>query len=222
MIAAWLLVTLAVLGLGMSRTYAANSIPKLLNYQARVTDAGGTAVPDGGLNVKISIYDAASGGSCLYTLRGTCGTPTAKSVTVTNGTFSTVIGDTGAGDNAISDSLFDGDALYLGITVGTDSEMTPRKRLSAAPYAFNADRLDDLDASSTGGTGAYIPATDSTGNLLLNGLLRVTNQNASPTSNLFQVQNGIDSARYLTISSTSTLINTARSEERRVGKECRL
>ena len=185
---------------------AGQTIPKLLNYQARVTDAGGTAVPDGALNVKMSIYDAASGGTCLYTIRGSCGTPTSKSVTVTNGTFSTQIGDTVAGDNVIPDTLFDNAGVYLGVTVGSDAEMTPRKRLTSGAYAFNADRLDNLDSSNAGGTGAYIPATDSTGGLLLSGLLRVTSQNVSPTSNLFQVQNSIDSARYLAVSSTSTTV----------------
>jgi hypothetical protein len=182
---------------------AGQTIPKLLNYQARVTDSGGVAVPDGALNVKISVYDAASGGTCLYTIRGACGAATSKSVTVTNGIFSTQIGDTVAGDNAIPDTLFDNAGVYLGITVGADpDEMTPRKRLTAGPYAFNADRLDNLDSSNAGGNGAYIPATDSTGGLLLTGLLRTAGQVVSPTSNLFQVQNSIDSARYFVVSAT--------------------
>jgi hypothetical protein len=186
---------------------AGQTIPKLLNYQARVTDSAGTAVADGALNVKISVYDAASGGTCLYTIRGTCGTPTSKSVTVTSGVFSTVIGDTVAGDNVIPDTLFDNAGVYLGITVGSDpDEMVPRKRLTSGPYAFNADRLDNLDSSNAGGTGAYIPATDATGGLLLTGLLRTAGQVVSPTSNLFQVQNSIDSGRYFTVASTSTLV----------------
>jgi hypothetical protein len=157
----------------ISSASAAQTIPKILNYQARITSATGTPVSDGSLAVKFTIYDAASGGTCRYTTRGTCGTPTAKSVTVTNGVFSTLLGDTAAGDNDIPDNLFDTSALYLGISVATDSEMVPRKRLSSAPYAFNADRLDNLDTSATGGTQAFIPVTSATGSLTLSADLTV-------------------------------------------------
>ena len=55
---------------------------------------------DGSLSVQFTIYDASATGTCRYTTRGTCGTPTAKTVTVTNGVFSTLLGDTASGDNA--------------------------------------------------------------------------------------------------------------------------
>ncbi len=147
--------------------HAANSVPKVLNYQARLTDSGGVQVPNGALNVKFVFYDGA--GNCLYTVKGTCGTPTAKSVTVTGGVFSTLLGNAADSDNEIPDGLFDNNVVLLGITIGADSEMTPRKRISAAPYALNADRLDDLDVTSSGSTTAYIPSTTVNGNLTITG-----------------------------------------------------
>ena len=148
---------------------AANEIPKLLNYQARITDDSGVPVPDGNLNIWISVYDASSGGSCLYAMRGSCGTPSFKTVNVVNGVFSTLIGDTAGGDNEIPESLFDNNTLYLGITVASDTEMVPRKRITAAPYALNADKLDDLDVTSSGSTTPYIPSTTANGNLVITG-----------------------------------------------------
>jgi hypothetical protein len=50
---------------------------------------------------------------------------------------------------AFPDSLFNNDELYLGVTIGTDSEMTPRKRLSAVPYAYNSEMLQGQYASSS-------------------------------------------------------------------------
>jgi hypothetical protein len=162
---AWLYWPTVRLWFYINEAYAASTVPKIINYQARVTDSSGVPVPNGSLSIKVSIYDSASGGTCLYAVRGSCGTPTAKTVTATNGVFSTLIGE--AGDNTIPDALFDASALYLGITIGSDAEMTPRKRIGASGYALNADRLDNLDASNAGGSGAYVPVTDSSGNLVL-------------------------------------------------------
>src|SRR5688572_2236273 len=148
---------------------ASSTVPKLLNYQARITNSSGVPVPDGNLNIWISVYDASSGGTCLYAMRGSCGTPSFKTVSVVNGVFSTLIGDTVGGDNAIHDTLFDASTLYLGITVASDTEMVPRKRLTTAPYAMNADRLDGLDVTSSGSTTPYIPSTTANGNLVITG-----------------------------------------------------
>jgi len=79
---------------------AASTVPKILAYQARVTDSAGTAVPNGSLSVKFVLYDSASGGTCLYAARGSCGTPTAKTVTVASGVFTTQIGESGDEESA--------------------------------------------------------------------------------------------------------------------------
>ncbi|HSD12931.1 MAG TPA: hypothetical protein VLC10_05215, partial [Patescibacteria group bacterium] len=150
---------------------------RVLNYQIRLTDATGIPVADGTKDIKLSFYDAASGGTRLATDCGTTVTPVARKVVFTNGTGSVLLGDTGAdgthncadasAPNALASSLFSNPVLYLGITVGTDAEMTPRKRIVAQGYALNADLLDDLDTSSIGGSVAFIPATDGSGNLTL-------------------------------------------------------
>src|SRR5687768_9142741 len=44
--------------LGVQTASAANTVPKLLNYQARITDSSGVPVADGNLNIWISVYDA--------------------------------------------------------------------------------------------------------------------------------------------------------------------
>lgn len=144
---------------------------QVLNYQARLTDNNGIPLPDGAKNVKFVIYDALSGGNCEYSVRGTCGTPTAKSVTVANGHFSTLLGE--AGDVAIPAGLFSGDeSRFLEIQVetstpGTYETLSPRKRIVSGPFAMNANLLDDLDTSAIGGSAAFVPVTDASGNFTL-------------------------------------------------------
>lgn len=42
---------------------------------------------------------------------------------------------------------FNQDALYLGVTVGSDSEMAPRRRLTSVPQAFNASALGGVTST---------------------------------------------------------------------------
>lgn len=158
-------------------SYAA--VPRILSYQLRLTDSSGIPVADGTVDIIISIYDAASGGSRVHTDCGTVGTPTSRKVVFTNGVGSVLIGDTaasgstncsdGSAPNAIAATVFDSNARYLGITVEADAEMTPRKRIVAGAFALNSDKLDDLDTSNAGGTTAFVPVTDSSGLLTLTG-----------------------------------------------------
>ncbi len=149
---------------------------RILNYQLRLTDTSGIAVPNGTLSVKLTFYDASSGGTQLYSActndGSPTGTPTAVTATFTSGTSTVLIGDTtitcAAGSAvAIPATLFNNTVIYLGVTVAADAEMTPRKRIVAAGYALNADRLDDLETSSAGGSNAFVPVTDSSGNFVL-------------------------------------------------------
>jgi hypothetical protein len=120
-------------------TVSRASIYKAVNYQAKLLDkATGIPVTDGSYNIKLSIYDDPTAGNRLWTARGTTGSPTAKSIAVTNGIFSTMLGE--SGDNTMSLD-FSTDSYYLGVTVGADAEMTPRKRMGAVPQAFNANGL---------------------------------------------------------------------------------
>jgi hypothetical protein len=101
------------------------------------------AVTDGSYNFTLTIWDAVSGGNCLWSARGTCGTPTVKSVAVAKGIFSTYLGE--AGDNTLS--LDFNSNYFLEITVGADTAMAPRKKITAAGFAINAGKLNGQSAS---------------------------------------------------------------------------
>ncbi|MFH1890454.1 MAG: hypothetical protein ABIJ91_02730, partial [Candidatus Kuenenbacteria bacterium] len=139
-IAIILVITTSVLGMPASILIgsASAAINKAFNYQGKLMDSSGNAVSDASYDIKFTIYDASTGGNCAWTARGTCAAPTAKSITISSGLFSTMLGE--SGDNALPD--FNSDEYWIGITVESDSEMTPRKRIGSVPQAMNADHVD--------------------------------------------------------------------------------
>ncbi|PIR66313.1 MAG: hypothetical protein COU51_04575, partial [Parcubacteria group bacterium CG10_big_fil_rev_8_21_14_0_10_36_14] len=152
---------------------AATGIYKALNFRGTLQDDMGVIASNGTYSMYFTLYDSATGGNCLYVASGTCSTPLAKLITVTSGSFTTLIGDTDNGDNSITLD-FNSDQYWLGVKVGADSELAPRVRIGSAGYAFNADLLDGLNTSSNGGTGRFVPVTNNFGNLNLTGESRGT------------------------------------------------
>jgi hypothetical protein len=103
------------------------AIPQKINYQGYLTDPQGTAI-DGNVSMVFAIYSQISGGTALWT--------ETQTVTATDGVFSVNLGSV----NSI-DLPFD-TPYYLGITVGSDNEMTPRQALTSVGYAFRAKEAD--------------------------------------------------------------------------------
>ena len=64
-------------------------------------------------------------------------------VQVNDGLFSVVLGS----QTALPDSVFTGDDRYLGITVGGDSEISPRTLLTSAPCAAHANHALMADSA---------------------------------------------------------------------------
>ena len=111
--------------LSTAAVQAQTAPPKIITQQGRLVDTNGDPVT-GDLNFVFNIYDVATAGTPLYT--------EVQTITLDNGYFSTRVGET----TVIPDALFSGAALWIGITVGTDSEMAPRQPIASVPYAFLA------------------------------------------------------------------------------------
>mgnify|MGYP007077497113 CR=1 FL=1 len=87
-------------------------------------------------------------------------------MTPVQGIFSVDIGATGT--NAFGADIFaNTSTLYLEIIVDGVT-LSPRKQLTAAPFALNATYLDGYAPAVTG-TSAYIPLSDSNGNFTFAG-----------------------------------------------------
>ncbi len=146
---------------------AASGINPQLNYQGKISDASGSPL-EGNYNFKFEIYDASSGGTLLWTETWNS---VSTQVVVTTGIFSVPLGSISSTDPTI----FNNDSLYLQVYFDADSNGTfeevfnPRKRLTSAPYAFNAGALNGFSATSTA-TANKILALDSNSGMVLNGV----------------------------------------------------
>ena len=105
---------------------AAAQVPQRLTEQGRLFDAETGMPVEGTETIRFSIYSEASGGTALWT--------ETQSVTFDAGYFSTQLGES----TPFAATLFDGSVRYLGVTVGTDVELSPRSAMSSVPYALIA------------------------------------------------------------------------------------
>jgi hypothetical protein len=108
-------------------------INKVLNYQGYLTDVNNQPIADGQYIVQFKLYAQESGGAEVWS--------ETQSLMVAEGYFNTTLGN----DTALQTSMFD-TSLWLGIAVGSDPEMVPRKKLGSAAYAMNI--ADDVVTSS--------------------------------------------------------------------------
>lgn len=97
-------------------------VPKTISYQGVLTDANGTIVQDGIYNLTFNLYDAATGGTALWTEN--------QSLAVSNGIFNAILGSI----NPLT-LLFDRQ-YWLGITIANGVELIPRLVFTSSPYSF--------------------------------------------------------------------------------------
>lgn len=104
----------------------------VVSYQGRLTNASNTPLT-GSYNMTFRLYSASSGGSALWTEQW-------NNVQVASGLFNVLLGST----TAIPQNVITGNnTLWLGITVGSDGEMTPRVQLGSVPFATQALTVPD-------------------------------------------------------------------------------
>ena len=170
---AWAHCTLAVLllvaicALPLSPVWAATGVPKVLNYQGRLMDSGGSLLGGAGTSYcfKFSLYDNATVGAGVKLWPS--GLPSTMTETVRNGVFTAGIGDVSAGGDVLDYNFQDNDTIYLNVQVATKvgatcapgdgaevfETLAPRNRIYSSGYAINASTLL-----------GYTPAQSATGN----------------------------------------------------------
>jgi hypothetical protein len=141
---------------------AAQSVPYKVNFQGRLTDNSGNAMPDGLYNIKFRLFTALTAGSNVWE-EDRIFTGVDNRIQLTSGLFNIQFGDL----TALSPALFSSGTypLYLEVelptpatstcatnacAVFTEGAMTPRQPLAASPYAISADTLDGLDSTAFG------------------------------------------------------------------------
>ena len=149
-----LFVAIVVTIVAWSATVAA-AVPPILTEQGRLFDQNDMPVT-GTVQIVFNAYEQAVDGAAVWT--------ETQTVTLDSGDFAVTLGETTPFPAGLfAQAAADGKNLFLGITVGTDSEMVPRQRLLSVPYALVADNaVGDITPKSVSVNGATV--IDANGN----------------------------------------------------------
>jgi len=113
------------------------AVPALMNYQGILTNASGNPLISTSRTVKFHIYDDPNAGAIQW----------AETLTVNtdaSGRFNTILGQV----HPLTDAVFSGTDRYLGLTVASDPELSPRTQIVSVGYANRVSTVD----GATGGT----------------------------------------------------------------------
>jgi hypothetical protein len=142
---------------------ASAAINPQISFQGKITNPDGTNITNGSYTVRFRLYTDPTLDAANACSANTCKWEESKSLTVTDGIFQTALGDTTTLPGSVD---FNTSALYLGIKVNTDSEMAPRVRFTASPYAFNSDKVGGFTAAQLV---QLSPGSQQTGTINVNG-----------------------------------------------------
>jgi hypothetical protein len=104
------------------------SVPRLINYQGKLTDGSGIPVPDGNYTVDFAVFAESAGGTSLWAERQT--------VRAANGLFNVILGTT------TPVVIPDGPNCFLQVTVN-GALVSPRIRMASTPYAYDAQAAQE-------------------------------------------------------------------------------
>lgn len=126
------MVTLWTQQVGASILANTSASTTLIPYQGRISDNIGSPY-SGSKEMTFALYTVATGGTSLWSEQH-------NGVTVNQGLFNVMLGSI----TPIPQSLItDNNQLYLGVTIGSDREMTPRAQLGSVPFAIQALTVPD-------------------------------------------------------------------------------
>ena len=137
-----------LIGLMLSANLAAE-IPGILNYQGRLTGTDGSPIADGNYQMQFRIYGSLSGTDVLWSSG-------AVTVSVSKGLFNIHLGESPMSE--IPSSVFAGGTIrYLGITIASDPELSPRAMICSGAYTYRAQHADTADYAhaAPGGDAAW-------------------------------------------------------------------
>jgi hypothetical protein len=121
---------------------ASAAVPATLTEQGRLFDEEGEPI-SGDLVIEFNLYAEATDGTALWT--------ESHNVTIEDGYFSVQLGS----EEPFAADTFDGTPRFLGITVGTDTEMSPRQEVSSVPYALHAGSADTASSVAWDGVSGF-------------------------------------------------------------------
>ncbi len=125
------------------------TVPELFNYQGRLLDGSGDLIDGETVDLTFTFYGstAAAAASMFKVVE--------QNVYLNHGIYNVLIGSgtkTSGTENSLAEVFQNNKVVWMGIEVDSDSEMTPRTRISSSPYALATDVqwLKDLDLDGDG------------------------------------------------------------------------
>ncbi|MCC6142724.1 MAG: hypothetical protein IT368_02845 [Candidatus Hydrogenedentes bacterium] len=132
-----LMVTAAAALCMLTTAWAQPLVTPMLQYQGRILDPGDRTPIEGAVTVTFNIYDSEGALLPLWT--------ETETLSLVDGLFSTVLGDT----TAMPAGIFDGGPLWIGIQVDPDPEAVPRQPLVPVAYALYANNAALLEGNTS-------------------------------------------------------------------------
>jgi microcystin-dependent protein len=128
-----------------------DSVPKLINYQGKLTNAEGMPLQNGNYEVRFTLWDATSGGNLVW--------GETRSVTLVAGVFNVALG--GEGSHPVAGApvsviayAFGSKERYLETTlvsgpgVAQEQTLAPRQQMVSVPFAFESDSAEEAQNSA--------------------------------------------------------------------------
>ena len=127
----------SVFALMLALASAALAIPLQINYQGKLADTGGAPL-DTTVAMTFTVYTQSSGGTALWS-------ETHPAVSVVDGIFTAKLGSV-----TVLDDFFI-NPVWLGVTVGGDSELSPREQFSSVAHAYRVGTVDGANGGTITG-----------------------------------------------------------------------
>jgi hypothetical protein len=142
--------TLVALACGSFGIAAAQDVPNLIHFQARLADSSDVPLA-GPVTITVRIWDDPSAGNELW--------DETQTVTALDGAVNTMLG----GTSSMPLDLFDNGPVWLGVEVASDGEMLPRLPVNSIPYARAAADVPGHDIHPNTVTINGTPVINATG-----------------------------------------------------------
>ena len=117
----------------------AAGVPGSFNYQGVLRDGVGGPMPAQPTLVHFNLYDAATGGTLLWTNETTV-------LLDSNGLFNVTLPDV---NGKLTGVIASNSEIFLGLAVGTGSEISPRQQLLSVPFALKAGDVSQASGDFT-------------------------------------------------------------------------
>jgi len=109
----------------------AAQVPQTMSFQGQL---GSGVSANSSQSLTFRIYDTSTGGTAVWS--------ETQTVTLNGRIFNVILGSVTTLDIAFNEQY------WIGITVGSGTEMTPRVRLTSAPYSLNTERIGGRDVAN--------------------------------------------------------------------------